>query len=38
MHADVLTVRAGGIREFTGIPALAEGAADTLRWSPAAPR
>ncbi|MEP6723631.1 MAG: dihydroxy-acid dehydratase, partial [Variovorax sp.] len=37
MHADVLTVRAGGIREFAGIPALADAAAATLRWSPAAP-
>jgi phosphogluconate dehydratase len=30
MHADVLTVRAGGLREFTGIPA-AKG--DALGWS-----
>ena len=37
MHADVLTVRAGGIREFAGIPALADAAAGTLHWSPAAP-
>ena len=37
MHADVLTVRAGGIREFAGIPALADAEAATLRWSPAAP-
>ncbi|RYY97477.1 MAG: phosphogluconate dehydratase [Comamonadaceae bacterium] len=37
MHADVLTVRAGGIREFACIPALADAAAGTLSWSPAAP-
>ncbi|MDM0040796.1 phosphogluconate dehydratase [Variovorax sp. J22G21] len=37
MHADVLTVRAGGIREFAGIPALADAEAATLQWSPAAP-
>ncbi len=37
MHADVLTVRAGGIREFAGVPSL-EGEADAkrLRWTPAA--
>ena len=29
MHADVLTVRPGGLREYTGIP-VADG--DTLRW------
>jgi phosphogluconate dehydratase len=33
MHADVLTVRAGGLRDFTGIPAVnTEGA---LSWTPA---
>ncbi|MGJ7494427.1 phosphogluconate dehydratase [Variovorax sp. RT4R15] len=37
MHADVLTVRAGGIREFASIPTLADAAAATLHWSPAAP-
>jgi phosphogluconate dehydratase len=38
MHGDVLTVRAGGIREFANIPALAGGAEDRrLHWSPAAP-
>ena len=36
MHADVLTVRSGGIREFANIPALAEGE-HTLSWSAAAP-
>eukprot|EP01032_Pedospumella_encystans_P033839 gene33839-38243_t len=37
MHADVLTVRSGGIREFAGVPSL-EGEADArrLRWTPAA--
>ncbi|WP_208512994.1 phosphogluconate dehydratase [Variovorax paradoxus] len=37
MHADVLTVRSGGIREFAGVPSL-EGEADEkrLRWTPAA--
>ncbi|KAF1068816.1 phosphogluconate dehydratase [Variovorax sp.] len=37
MHADVLTVRAGGIREFADVPSL-EGEADAkrLRWTPAA--
>jgi phosphogluconate dehydratase len=38
MHADVLTVRAGGIREYANIPALAgDGAEQRLQWSPAAP-
>ncbi|MET0541993.1 MAG: phosphogluconate dehydratase [Variovorax sp.] len=37
MHGDVLTVRAGGIREFAGIPALADAESATLKWSPAAP-
>jgi len=32
MHADVLTVRSGGLREFTGIP---EAAATGLRWQTA---
>jgi phosphogluconate dehydratase len=37
MHADVLTVRSGGIREFADVPSL-EGEADEkrLRWTPAA--
>jgi phosphogluconate dehydratase len=35
MHADVATVRAGGIAEFASIPQLAEGGA--LRWHSAAP-
>ena len=38
MHGDVLTVRAGGIREFANIPALTgEGSEQRLRWSAAAP-
>jgi phosphogluconate dehydratase len=37
MHADVLTVRAGGIREFACIPSFADAEAGTLKWSPAAP-
>ena len=37
MHGDVLTVRAGGIREFANIPALVEGGEQRLSWSPAAP-
>ncbi|MDH6165869.1 phosphogluconate dehydratase [Variovorax boronicumulans] len=37
MHADVLTVRAGGIREFANIPTLAEGGEQRLTWTPAAP-
>ena len=39
MHGDVLTVRAGGIREFANIPALTgdAAAADALTWSAAAP-
>ena len=36
MHADVLTVRSGGIREFANIPALADGD-HMLSWSAAAP-
>jgi phosphogluconate dehydratase len=36
MHADVLTVRSGGIREFANIPTLAEGE-HKLSWSAAAP-
>jgi phosphogluconate dehydratase len=38
MHGDVLTVRAGGIREFANIPGLV-GEADgkRLQWTPAAP-
>jgi phosphogluconate dehydratase len=31
-HADVLTVRAGGLREYVGVPSLA--GAGALRWSP----
>ncbi|RZL60735.1 MAG: phosphogluconate dehydratase, partial [Variovorax sp.] len=34
MHADVLTVRAGGIREFATIPSMA---GEALRWTPAQP-
>lgn len=34
MHGDVLTVRAGGIREFAAIPSLA---GEALRWTPAQP-
>jgi phosphogluconate dehydratase len=39
MHADVLTVRAGGIGEYAGVPALAGEASveGVLRWHPAAP-
>ncbi|WP_418119770.1 phosphogluconate dehydratase [Variovorax sp. 350MFTsu5.1] len=38
MHADVLTVRSGGIREFANIPSLASGSDDKrLQWTPAAP-
>lgn len=39
MHADVLTVRAGGIREFANIPALSGAPSDehSLKWQPAAP-
>ena len=39
MHADVLTVRAGGIHEFGRIPSLADplGSGGTLRWSSARP-
>ncbi|MGJ7611856.1 MULTISPECIES: phosphogluconate dehydratase [unclassified Variovorax] len=37
MHADVLTVRAGGIREFANVPALAgEPGEQRLQWSPGA--
>lgn len=39
MHADVLSVRAGGIREFAGIPQLAgaPSAERSLKWEAAAP-
>ncbi|MGO4393219.1 phosphogluconate dehydratase [Variovorax sp. M-6] len=39
MHADVLSVRAGGIREFAGIPQLAGAPSDerSLQWVAAAP-
>jgi phosphogluconate dehydratase len=37
MHGDVLTVRAGGIREFANIPTLTEGGEQRLSWAPAAP-
>ncbi|MDN6885545.1 phosphogluconate dehydratase [Variovorax sp. CAN2819] len=38
MHADVLTVRSGGIREFANIPSLASGPDEKrLQWTPAAP-
>ncbi|SCX60194.1 6-phosphogluconate dehydratase [Variovorax sp. EL159] len=37
MHGDVLTVRAGGIREFANIPALVEGGQQRLQWHSAAP-
>jgi phosphogluconate dehydratase len=37
MHGDVLTVRAGGIREFANIPTLTEGGEHRLSWAPAAP-
>jgi len=33
MHTDVATVREGGLREFTTLPAAAEGAVAALRWS-----
>jgi len=37
MHADVLTVRSGGIREFAEVPSLdGEGDEKRLRWTPAA--
>jgi phosphogluconate dehydratase len=36
MHADVATVRAGGIAEFANVPVLAEGGS-SLRWHSAAP-
>ena len=35
MHADVLTVRPGGLREYAGIPELEAGGA--LHWTPAGP-
>ncbi|HYP84474.1 phosphogluconate dehydratase [Variovorax sp.] len=35
MHADVATVRAGGIAEYAGIPSLGDGG--RLHWQPAAP-
>ncbi|MFM9926659.1 phosphogluconate dehydratase [Variovorax sp. H27-G14] len=38
MHGDVLTVRAGGIREFANVPALVGDASEQrLQWTPAAP-
>ncbi|GAA4334084.1 phosphogluconate dehydratase [Variovorax defluvii] len=39
MHADVLTVRAGGLREYANIPSLAgePSREHVLRWHPAAP-
>jgi phosphogluconate dehydratase len=39
MHGDVLSVRAGGIREFANIPALSGAPSDEhpLQWHPAAP-
>jgi phosphogluconate dehydratase len=37
MHGDVLTVRAGGIREFANIPTWTEGGEHRLSWAPAAP-
>jgi len=39
MHADVLSVRAGGIREFAGVPVLAGTPSEpgALKWQPAAP-
>jgi phosphogluconate dehydratase len=41
MHADVLTVRAGGIREFANIPqqvgAVGDAHEQRLQWTPAAP-
>ncbi|SDC04047.1 6-phosphogluconate dehydratase [Variovorax sp. CF079] len=39
MHADVLTVRAGGLREYAGIPTLAGAPSDehVLKWHAAAP-
>ncbi|MGR4871021.1 phosphogluconate dehydratase [Variovorax sp. LARHSF232] len=38
MHADVATVRAGGIAEYAGIPVLqTDGAPGQLKWQPAAP-
>lgn len=37
MHADVLTVRSGGIREFAAVPSLDDAADEKrLRWTPAA--
>ncbi|RQO58157.1 phosphogluconate dehydratase [Variovorax sp. KBW07] len=37
MHGDVLTVRAGGIREFANIPELVEGGEQRLSWHAASP-
>ncbi|HEY2257952.1 MAG TPA: dihydroxy-acid dehydratase, partial [Variovorax sp.] len=39
MHGDVLSVRAGGIREFANVPVLVGAPSDdkALRWQPAAP-
>jgi phosphogluconate dehydratase len=39
MHADVLTVRAGGLREYASIPSLAGAPSEehALEWHPAAP-
>jgi phosphogluconate dehydratase len=37
MHADVVTVRAGGIREFAAIPSLVSADEHRLIWAPAAP-
>jgi phosphogluconate dehydratase len=37
MHADVLTVRAGGIAEFANVPVLAGGGDPSLSWRSAAP-
>jgi phosphogluconate dehydratase len=39
MHADVLTVRAGGLREYANIPSLAGAPSEehALEWHPAAP-
>jgi phosphogluconate dehydratase len=37
MHADVLTVRKGGIREYTRVPALSQTAAPALAWHDVGP-
>jgi phosphogluconate dehydratase len=37
MHGDALTVRAGGLREYTCIPTPAAGSADGLAWRDAGP-